>query len=82
MVISIHSLNTIAQMLHVWNIYLHEWLQIMINVGTSVIHSAHMGRSYHPKFGISNAKNFLKVINLNLSKKLGKKAVMSHQSPK
>ena len=71
--ISIHSLNTIAQMLHVWNIYLHEWPKIMINVGTSVIQSAHMGWSYHPKFGISNAIGFLKVRNLNCQKNLGKK---------
>ena len=32
-------------MLQVWNIYLHEWLKFMVNVGKSYIHGAYMERN-------------------------------------
>ena len=32
-------------MLQVWNMYLHEWLKFMVNVGKSSIHGAYMERN-------------------------------------
>ena len=32
-----------TQMLHVGNIYLHEWLNLMVNLGTYSIYMEHLG---------------------------------------
>ena len=39
--------NYIRHMLHVWYIYLHEWLTFMMNVGLNVLYMEHLGTVQH-----------------------------------